>query len=303
MDNSLIKQFAEKKDKSKVQEFYSKALDIVTSALNDLNAKGGTVSKVLQEESTRIFPMGDYTNDTFIDQTGELEIVIASSNPQLIVANQMFSKAYLSARTKKQKAQVPNAGTFDAVVVGFLKCLLPYFNEETTLILVDEGIKIFCLEEYGFKILIRFATYGADDPNAILNFWEALSKKSVPVNLFLYNENIEKKDSQTKGNYKKLIRIFKNFRKNILMNKWATSSDVNKYFVELVCYNIPNSLIVGDDISMSFCKAVNYLDNCDIFKFISFDGNPIGSFYFAKINYEKIYNFTKFLLKASSYQN
>jgi len=299
MEKSLLQQFAEKKDKSKVQEFYEKALDILTHALTDMTSKSVKNSNILQEDSTKIFPMGDYTNDTFIDQTGELEIVIASSNPQLIMANKIFSKSFLVAKTKKQKEKLLNDGTYDKIIADLINSLLPYFDVKTTLMIVNEGIKIFCIEEYGFKILIRFATYNIDDEDAILYFWDYFLKKSTPANLFLYNEKIEEKDSETKGNYKRLVRIFKNIRKNILINKWATSSALNKYFIELICYNIPNSLLQDNDLNLLFIKAVNYLDNCNVQDFVSFDARRIETFYFAKINYENILNFTKYLLKIS----
>ncbi|NCB48627.1 MAG: hypothetical protein EOM55_03305 [Clostridia bacterium] len=299
MEKNILQQFAERKDKGKVQEFYDQALDIITRALTDLNLKNERGVNALEESSTRIFPIGDYTNDTFIDQTGELEIVIASSNPQLIVANKIFSKNFSEAKTKKQKQNILNEGTFDKVIVNLTNCLLPYFDEKTTLMIVNDGIKILSLEEYGFKILIRFATYNIEDEDAILNFWEVFLKKSTPVNLFLYNENIEKKDKETKGNYKRLVRIFKNIRKNILINRWTTSSSLNKYFIELVCYNIPNSLLLDNDLHLLFCKAVNYLDNCNVLDFTSFDGQKIQSFYFAKISFENILNFTKYLIKIS----
>lgn len=301
MKKELLKQFAEKKDKSKVQEFYDETLKILTHALTDLNELGGGEGSILQRETTRIFPIGDYTNDTFIDQTGELEIVIASSNPSLMMANKIFSKNFHQAKSKKQKENVLNTGTFDKIVFDLTKCLMPYFDQTTTLIVVNEGIKILCLQQYGFKILIRFATFNPDDEDAILNFWECLLKKSSLVNLFLYNENMEKKDDETKGNYKRLIRIFKNIRKSILINKWTTSNSINKYFIELICYNIPNSLMQDNDIQMLFCKAVNYLDNCNILNFISFDGRRIDTFYFAKVSYEGVLNFTKFLLKISHF--
>ncbi len=300
MDKNFLGQFAQKKDKGLVQEFYNKALDILTRALTDMNSKGDTNSNILQEISTRIFPMGDYTNDTFIDQTGELEIVVASSNPQLIITNKLFSKSFHSTNSNKQKKLISSDGTYDKIIPQIVKCLQPYFSEETTLLVINDGIKIFCNEEFGFKILIRFATYSADDEDAILDFWEFFSKKSTSVNLFLYNENLEKKDAETNGNYKKLVRIFKNIRKNILLNKWTSAASLNKYFIELICYNIPNSLMQDSDINIMFYKVVNYLDNCDITRFLSFDGMKLSSFYFAKVSYDSVFNFTKYLLKISN---
>lgn len=296
MEESLLSQFAEKKSKEKVQEFYEKTLSILTSALEDFRNENHNCT--LDYESTRIFPIGDYTNDTFIDQTGELEVVIASSNPQIVALNATYTKNLKEAKTKKQKNEVSNAGTLDEIYVKFVYNLVNYFNETTMILLVNEGIKILCLQEYGFKILIKFATFDENDKDAVLNFWDPVAKRIKKVNLFLYNEKIEEKDKLTHGNYKKLVRIFKNIRKNILLNKWAVRSELNKYFVELIIYNIPNSIMQDDDIILSFKKCINYLDNCNVLNFVSFDGNNIATFDLAQISYSKIKNFINFAVKV-----
>lgn len=295
MEESLLTQFAEKKSKEKVQEFYEIALSILTSALEDLRKEQPNF--LLDYERTRIFPIGDYTNDTFIDQTGELEIVIATSNPQISVLNNTYIKNLREAKTKKQKQLISSEGTLDDISVKFIKTLVNYFDQTTVILLVSEGIKVLCLQEYGFKILIKFATYDENDKDAVLNFWDPILKHSKKINLFLYNERIEEKDKNTNGNYKKVVRIFKNIRKNILMNKWAMSSDLNKYFVELIIYNIPDIIMLDKDIMLVFKKCINYLDNCNILNFISFDGNKIETFNLAKINYSKIKNFINYSVR------
>lgn len=295
MEESLINQFAEKKSKEKVQEFYETTLSILTSALDDLRKENPNF--LLDYNRTRIFPMGDYTNDTFIDQTGELEIVIASSNPQLLALNNTYIKNYNEAKTKKQKGLVSNSGTIDDICLNLLKTLVNYFNETTIILQVSEGIKVLCLQEYGFKILIRFATFDENDKDAVLSFWNPIQKNSKKINLFLYNEKIEEKEKNTDGNYKKIVRIFKNIRKNILMNKWAVSSDLNKYFVELIIYNIPDSIMKDKDINLVFKKCINYLDNCNILNFLSFDGKKIETFDLAKVSYTKIKNFINYSVK------
>lgn len=297
MEETLLEQFAEKKSKEKVQEFYEKALSILTSALDDY--KDEDINTTIDYDDTKIFPMGDYTNDTFIDQTGELEIVIASSNPQLAIANSTYIKNLKEAKNKKERKLVSNAGTFDDLMLKYAQCLTQYFDETTLILLVNQGIKILCLEEYGFKILIRFATFDEQDKDAVLNFWDPLLKTIRKTNLFLYNEKMEEKDKATGGNYKKLVRIFKNIRKNILMNKWTTASDLNKYFIELITYNIPNSIMQDKNLQVVFNKAMTYLDNCDVFNFKSFDGNRIESFDLAKVSYSKIKNFISYATKIS----
>jgi len=298
MEETLIKEFAELKSKDKVQEFYEKALSILTSALDDMRKEKGITQ--LDYDDTRIFPMGDYTNDTFIDQTGELEIVIATSNPQIKIANTTYSKNLIEAKSKKQKELITNKGTFEEIILNYTNYLAEYFDQSSILLMVNEGIKILCLEEYGFKILIRFATFSENDKDAILSFWNPLLHKSKQVNLFMYNENMTKKDEETKGNYKKIVRIFKNIRKTILMNKWANSSNLNKYFVELIAYNIPNSIMQDDDIAIVYKKAMNYLDNCNILNFKSFDNiSKVEDFDLAKVSFTKIKSFISFLSKIS----
>ena len=297
MDNELISGFSVKKDKTQVQEFYNLALNILTSALDDLYSENNSEIIKLSEETTRIFPMGDYTNDTFIDQTGELEIVVATSDPQVILNNNNYMKEVSSTKNKKKIKEISRNGTVDILIYKLLEKLVSYFNETTTLFLTNDGIKILCLKEYGFKILIRFATYNIDDVNAILYFWDPLVKTQKATNLFEYNEQIEKKNSETNGNYKKLVRIYKNIRKTILLNKWSMSSELNKYFVELIIFNVPNSLMVGNDIVKIFYKSYNYLINCNILNFVSFDKKRINTFSLAKINFYKINNYIRLVKK------
>lgn len=298
MEETLIKEFAELKSKDKVQEFYEKALSILTSALDDTRKEKTHAS--LDYDDTRIFPMGDYTNDTFIDQTGELEIVIATSNPQIKIANTTYIKNLREAKTKKQKEAVINKGTFEDIIINFVNCLVEYFDESTMILIVNEGIKILCLEEYGFKILIRFATFSEEDKDAILSFWNPLQKSIKQVNLFLYNENMSKKDKETNGNYKKIVRILKNIRKTILINKWTHSSSLNKYFVELIAYNIPNSIMQDEDIAIVYKKAINYLENCNVLNFKSFDNtNKVENFDLAKVSFSKIKSFLGFVSRIS----
>lgn len=296
MNEELIRDFALRKDKSKVQEFYNIALNILTSALDELNNKSENGVIKLSEESTRIFPMGDYTNDTFIDQTGELEIVVATNDAQIILNTTNYSNEIKNKKNKKN-TEISQRGTIDIIVYKLLEVLVSYFSQDTTLFLTNDGIKILCLKEYGFKMLIRFATYSVDDENATLFFWEPVAKVQNPVNLFVYNEQMENKDKETNGNYKRLVRIYKNIRKTILLNKWSMSSDLNKYFVELIIYNIPSNLMLGNDIVKIFYKSYNYLVNCNILSFTSFDNRHINTFSLAKITYYKINNYIRLLKK------
>ena len=81
-----------------------------------------------------------------------------------------------------------------------------------------------------------------------------------------------------KGHEKNVPALWARARKNILMNKLAQSNEINKYLVELIAYNIPNKLLIGDDINTILTKSMLYLSNCNVNKMQDFQGKNIKSF-------------------------
>ncbi len=296
MQKEIIENFSILKDKQTIQGFYNKILDYLTLSLNEMNSEAKDVDR-LDASFTKIFPMGEYTNDTYIDDSGELEILVASCDSQLISLNASYSKYYKRAKNKKEKALLSNDGTYDKIIDQLATCIASHFSNETPILIVNEGIKILSKGEFSHKVLIRFATYHENDENCMFTLWNPLEKTQVSLNLFHYIENIDKKDKDTGGNYKKLIRIYKNFRKNLLIKKKAKSSDINKYLVEVVLYNIPNFLLLGDNIYDVFTKSINYLSNADISSFVDFDSRPISKFSLTPVTYSHIKSFIYLMQK------
>lgn len=287
MELALIKQFSELKSKKKATEFYSKALNIITAALEELSHEITTITP----DNTRVFPIGEFSSDTFIDEVGEIEVVVATCEPQIILANKVFAKNFKEAKKQKEKNLVSTKGTSHEAVFKLFSKLIPFFNETTTLLINDSGIKILCNKEYDFKILIRFGTYDQNDDDYKINIWNPITKSESLVDIFGYHEAIEKKDKETNGNYKKVVRILKNARKNILMNKLAQSNEMNKYLIELIAYNIPNKLLVGKDLYEILTKSMLYLSNCNVNKMQDFQGKNIKFFSLAKVNFSNIKSF------------
>ena len=290
MEPAIIKQFADLKSKKKATNFYEKALKIVTKALEEASQEVKTITP----ETTRVFPIGEFSSDTYIDEVGEIELVVASCEPQIILANKVFIKNYNETKNKKEKKLISTKGTSHDVIFAIFNKLIPYFDETTMLLVTDAGIKVLCNKEYDFKILIRFGTYDQDDEDCKINIWNPISKNQNLVDIFAYHEAMDKKDKDTNGNYKKIVRILKNTRKNILLNKLAHSNEINKYLVELVAYNIPNSLLKGKDIYEVLVKSMLYLSNCNINKLQDFNGKSIRSFSLARVNFSNIRSFLNY---------
>lgn len=294
MDKTIIEQLAKPLSNESVKEFYSDiAVPVVCNALSDVSGQ----CELINENNIKIFPIGEYTNGTFIDETGgELEIVIACSNPQLILSNKSYEKEYRDA-SKKTKNEVNTKNTSEDIIKLLYKAFQKQFSEQTTLILYGLGIKILCKQEVGFNLLIRFACYSEDDEDLIMHFWNTLKKDSDSVNIYAYAENVEEKDLITKGNYSHLVRVLKSYRKTMLAKKWVSSNKTTRYLVEALAYNVPNKLLIEKDFYKAYTKSMMYLLNAPLNSFKSFDGKDINKCTLINANYNTVKTFLNYLAK------
>ena len=286
MNNSLIEQFSQLKPKQKAEEFYQVIVNIISNALADIADKLN-----LNAQNIRIFAMGEYTSDTYIDETGELEIVIANSDPQMLIANKTYLKQYKEAKTKKQRQILNTKGTSDELIKEFYKSLIDYFSQNSTLILTNNGIKVLCKKEYNFNAFIKIGTFDQLDQEYKISFWNVLTKTEQIIDVFKYHEILDTKDKVSNGNFKKVVRILKNLRKTMLLNKWISSSGINRYFVEMLALNIPDKLLKGQDIFKVYSKAILFLSNCDLQDFKDYDKNLLVNNKLANVDYNKIKKF------------
>ena len=274
MNKERIEQFAAEVDENSAKENYNVALNILIAALEGLDGKVST----LTPEESRVFPLGELTNGTFVDANDEIEIALVTSNPQMAFTNAAYIRLMKETKKKKEKETISTDNTTHQVIYLLFDELIKLVSETTTVIITNQGIKILSNKELGFKILLRFGTYNAYDANFILSLWNPVLKITQDLDIFKYAENMKKKNEETNGNFNKMVRILKNFRKTIVSNKWLSSSFVNKYLIEMIAYNIPNSLLNGKDIYQIYIKSINFLMHTTLNSFKSFDGGDIKNF-------------------------
>ncbi len=288
MDKTIIEQFKKPISDKKAKEFYSNiALPIICESLDEVSKK----IELINENCIKIFAMGEYTNATAIDETGgEVEVVIACSNPQLQISNKALQKEYSEA-SKKEKSQVNTKNSSDEIMKALFKALQQHFAATTTLICYAQGIKVLCKEEFGFNLLIRFATYNENDDDLILSFWNLIKKQAEPINIFLYADEVDQKNLITKGNYGHMVRILKSLRKTMLTKNWISANVSTRYLVEALVYNIPSKLLIEKDFEKAYAKGILYLQNCPLTEFKSFEGKPINKCQLIKANYGTVKTF------------
>src|SRR5205085_1260386 len=61
-----------------------------------------------------------------------------------------------------------------------------------------------------------------------------------------HSENITAKHQATKGNFKPMVRVFKNMRNTMIENKLLADGVAPSYFIEGMLSNVPNDKFTGD---------------------------------------------------------
>lgn len=302
MEKKLLLNLAKEPDNKSIKKAYADFIDILSSALDDLNQK----LKYLSPDKTKIFPIGESTTNTFIDEIGtEIDIMIAINDPQLELSNNALKDAYQQIRRKNSKKNkeliaIKTNNTSQEIIVELFKELINYFSSTTRLIITKDGIKIFALQEFGFNYLIRLSTFDKSNEEYNFKIWDAVSYTFQEINLFEYTEKLEEKNLITKGNLFKIIRIFKSLRKSLILNRQISPNLLNKYAVELLCYNIPNDLLEGNDIYVVLSKSINYLNNVPYNFLTNFDDkSAIDKFIFGTINPVRVITFIEKIKKLA----
>lgn len=104
------------------------------------------------------------------------------------------------------------------------------------------------------------------------NFINGIALYSSKMQSYIINfpkqhiENGEAKNSGTDGNYKPLIRIFKNARNAAIREKLINSDQASSYFIECLMYNVPNHLY-ENEYSKATDDIIDWLSSADISEF------------------------------------
>ena len=88
----------------------------------------------------------------------------------------------------------------------------------------------------------------------------------------LHFTNGKKKDSNTEGMYKAVIRIFKNLQEYLVGTNVIREDIISSYFLESLLYNVPDSFFAGNYEDV-FYKITVFLSTAKLDKFICQNGH------------------------------
>jgi hypothetical protein len=96
-----------------------------------------------------------------------------------------------------------------------------------------------------------------------ITFWNRKNYSQIINYPKLHKQNGWTKNGST-GNYKQVVRLFKNARRYMIEGDEALKKKFSSYFVECLLYNVPNPHFYGSSWQQIFLNILNYLT--DVFE-------------------------------------
>lgn len=198
--------------------------------------------------------IGSFVSHTNSNQTCTLDFLVTSSNLTLIDNDLQYTQT----KSKRQKEDI---NTTEKIKKAIMHLLVGYFTSATKFFILPNSLFIESVYELGFNINIFVGV----EKNDIVHMLDATNNRIAKFNYKRYYEQIEKKNDETLGQFKRVVNMFV----NLLVN---CECQMNTYAIESLFYNVPNELYVGS-YSDQIIKIVNYLNIVDFRNFTCVDCN------------------------------
>jgi hypothetical protein len=240
--------------------------DTYQTIRNALSAAGASYAGKLYE----VFLQGSYGNDTNI---------YAESDVDTVIRLDAIFGYYLDALPADQQANFRRitgaaAYTFAEFKQGASTRLSDAFGSQN----VSFGTKTFKIKPsgsrrssdvlacYQYRYYTRFVSHS--DCNYVLGVTFPTSAGDWIVNYpKQHSDNCTAKHQATNGWYKPIIRIFKNMRTRMVVDRLIAGGVAPSYYIEGLLYNVPNNQF-GTNYGNTFCNCVNWLKQADKSKLV-----------------------------------
>lgn len=315
IDSQYIDEFAKPINPNFVNEVFLQMTQKLSDALDEIKNKSTLINSYsfkLVNECSMGTEVQSSTLDIFLNiKSPQLEFSVIDVKKNFFkkffnriklaiyqIKMEKLSKKKKNKKTKKESkdSQIDFSNinkNYDLVKFkrDFIKILVKYFTEKTTLYENYYGLSILSKEELGLNANI----YIIMDNGKNYKIFNSNSYKYTIVDFGQRFSNFEIKNYETNYMYQKIVRIFNSMFANYI------GYVPNQIFVESMFYNCPTNLFNGETLKDCFLKIINfiniklYLQN---FTSITNEKINISKDILAKINYYDFNKFFKILQEA-----
>lgn len=212
-----------------------------------------------------IYLQGSYKNFTNIRGNSDVDVVIEFTS--VFYSN----KRNLSEQQLKEFDEHFSDGkyTLDSFKKAIVEALQGYYGNQNVKV-GNRSIRVIgangrldadviCCAEYR-----EYASFSKSNPNnyvAGVTFWETVSNNQIINFPKQHFDNGASKNSNASGNYKPVVRIYKNMRSVMVSNGLILPALSPSYFMECMMYSVPNSNYSGNSYQSIIVNSLNYLNN------------------------------------------
>ena len=212
---------------------------------NDKSASTYAIIKLILErkfwDSVEIFLQGSYANSTNIKQDSDIDMVICYKNSYFFDTSSLSETEeklfHWTTTTASYRFATFKDGVQECLELTFWKpphterkdkCIRVYWNQSR----VDADI-VPCF------VHKRFRTHNSTSAEWV----EFVSDEGIHSVSFpkQHIQNGENKNIQTKWNYKDVVRILKNCKKELVENGLINDDLISSFFIECLVWNVPDS--------------------------------------------------------------
>lgn len=229
-----------------------------------------------QGMSYDVYLQGSYRNATNIRGDSDVDVVVQLDS---VYNSDTWSLDPLGL-TRYQNDFVPADYGWIQFRRDVLKALRSYFNDQY----VKEGSNSLKLSRTSSHLPAdivvcnqyrKYKRYWVSPGEYIegMVFW-ALPDKRMVVNYpkLHYKAGVEKNDwPRTNGNYKRVVRMFKNARSFLADGGLLGLGEAPSYFLECMLFNVPDRCF-GSNLQNSYVEVVNWLSGADLDQFMCQNG-------------------------------
>jgi hypothetical protein len=206
-----------------------------------------------------VFTQGSFANNTNVRSDSDVDVCV--------MLKDVFHCEYAKGKTGRDYNFSNSSFTFDRYRSLVKSALQEKFNADY----VHDGNKSLKINENTYHVqadvvpafqLRNYYYHNSVDCNKFIEGTYFLSSDNTEVENYpkVHKENGITKNKRTNYNYKKLVRILKHIKNNMVDDHKAKGDVITSFLVECLVYHVPDEIIYGIDTwTATVAEAIAYL--------------------------------------------
>lgn len=200
----------------------------------------------LKSMDVEVFTQGSYANNTNVRTESDVDVCV--------MLKDVFHSDYPAGKTREDYGFSAAELTFDDYRIMVKRALMNKFRSEN----IHDGNKSIKIDENTYHVkadvvpAFQYRNYSYTGGKSAEDYVEGTwfkSKSGQYVTNYpkIHIKNGNSKNVQTNHRYKKLVRIMKHIKNDMVDDKITNGEIISSFLVECLVWNVPNNIIIKND--------------------------------------------------------